>query len=138
VLPYAAGPAPRLLATPEWSRADNVQDGAGYASGMLAYRMTLAPGATHTVGIVVPWTGPTVLPSAAGLDAATWLAREAPPVAAAWRDKLERVAIRVPLDGRPIVDTLRTSIAPSLSRGTARSCDRGRDRMRDRGSATAR
>src|SRR5204862_6116296 len=107
-LPYAAGPPPRLLATPDWSGTNDVQDGAGYASGMLAYRMTLAPGATHTVGIVVPWTGPAVLSPEAGLDAATWLAREQRTVAAAWRDKLERVAIRVPQEGRPIVDTLRT------------------------------
>jgi hypothetical protein len=112
--PYAAGPAPRLLATSEWSRTDHVQDGAGYASGMLAYRMTLAPRETRTVGIVVPWTGPTVLPATAGLDAATWLAREERAVADAWRDKLERVAIRVPADARPIVDTLHTALAHIL------------------------
>jgi hypothetical protein len=112
--PYAAGPPPRLLATPEWSRAEDVQDGAGYASGMLAYRMTLAPRETRTVGLVVPWTGPAVVPSAAGLDAATWLAREERAVAAAWRDKLERVAIRVPPEARPIVDTLHTALAHIL------------------------
>ncbi|HET9046159.1 MAG TPA: discoidin domain-containing protein, partial [Casimicrobiaceae bacterium] len=112
--PYAAGPPPRLLTTSEGSGAQDVQDGAGYASGMLAYRMTLAPRATYTVGIVVPWTGPAVLPAAAGADAATWLAREERAVAAAWRDKLDRVAIRVPLDGRPIVDAMRTSLAHIL------------------------
>ena len=112
--PYAAGPVPRLLATSEASGAGDVQDGAGYASGVLAYRMTLAPRATHTVGIVVPWTGPTVMPSAAGPDAATWLAQEERAVAAAWRDRLERVAIRVPPEARPIVDTLRTSLAHIL------------------------
>ncbi|MET0203613.1 MAG: discoidin domain-containing protein, partial [Casimicrobiaceae bacterium] len=109
--PYAAGPPPRFLATSDWSGADEVQDGAGYASGMLAYRLALAPGATRSVGIVVPWTGPTVLPAAAGLDAAAWLAGEQHTVAGEWRDKLDRVVIRVPADGRPIVDTLRTSLA---------------------------
>jgi len=91
-----------------------VRDGAGYASGMLAYRLALAPGATRSVGIVVPWTGPTVLPAAAGLDAAAWLAGEQRTVAGEWRDKLDRVVIRVPLDGRPIVDALRTSLAHIL------------------------
>ncbi|MET0733776.1 MAG: discoidin domain-containing protein, partial [Casimicrobiaceae bacterium] len=112
--PYAAGPPPRLLATPEWSGAKDVQDGAGYASGMLAYRLALEPGETRSVGIVVPWTGPTVLPVAAGLDTAAWLAGEERTVAREWREKLERVTIRVPPEGRPIVDTLRTSVAHIL------------------------
>ena len=111
--PYAAGPPPRLLAAGDRTGAKEVQDGAGYASGMLVYRLTLAPRATRSVGLVVPWSGPAVLPPMAA-EGQEWLAREQRAVAAEWREKLDRVSIRVPAADRAIVDTLRTSVAHIL------------------------
>jgi len=111
VFPYAAGPPPRLLGGTGISGAREVHDSAGYASGLLKYRVSLAPHATATIGIVVPLEGAATSPRLAGLSAAAWLAREQKNAAAAWREKLDRVTIRVPAAGRVVPDTLRTSLA---------------------------
>ena len=74
-----------------------------------------APGETRSVGIVVPWTGPTVLPVAAGLDTAAWLAARASarsPASGAKSSTASRSACRRKVS--PIVDTLRTSLAHIL------------------------
>ena len=137
--PYAAGPPPRLLATPEWSGAKEVQDGAGYASGMLAYRLALATrGRRAASGLSYRGRArPCCLSRRGWTQRRGWRARSARSPRE-WREKLDRVTIRVPPEGRPIVDTLRTVRSRiSSSRATARSCDRGRARMRARGSGTA-
>jgi glycogen debranching enzyme len=49
-----------------------------------------------------------------GLSRSKWLARQQDAVAATWRSKLDRVAIRVPAAGKPVADTLRTALAHIL------------------------
>ena len=112
--PFDAGSTPKRLAISAGAGAPAIQDPTGYASGALAYRLTLAPRATRTVGVVVPLSGAAERPNLSGLPPSKWLAREQDAVAATWRSKLGRVAIRVPAAGKPIVDTLRTALAHIL------------------------
>jgi hypothetical protein len=112
--PFDAGPTPKRLATSAGAGARAIHDPTGYASGALAYRLTLAPRASSTVGLVMPLSGAAARPRLSGLSPSKWLAREQSAVAATWRSKLDRVAIRVPTAGKPIVDTLRTALAHIL------------------------
>ena len=112
--PFDAGSTPKRLAMSAGAGAPAIHDPTGYASGALAYRLTLAPRATRTVGVVVPLSGAAERPNLSGLPPSKWLAREQDAVAATWRSKLDRVAIRVPAAGKPIVDTLRTALAHIL------------------------
>ena len=111
--PFDAGPLPRLLGTGDWSAPARVHDEVGWASGAMAYRLTLAPGATATVGVVVPLTGATARPDLTG-EPATWMDREQASVADAWRERLDRVSIDVPAAGQPVVSALRTALAHVL------------------------
>jgi hypothetical protein len=111
--PFDAGPLPRLLGAPGWSGVPRLHDDAGWASAAMAYRLTLEPGATTTVGVVVPLTGPRARPEITG-EPTTWMDREQAAVAAAWRERLDRVAIAVPEAGEPLVATLRTALAHVL------------------------
>jgi hypothetical protein len=107
--------APRLQA---------LRDPQAMASAALQFRVTLAPGASHTLGWAAPLTGPGTAPAVV-LDTAALRARF-DAAAAAWRERLNRVALRVPADAQPIVDTLRSSLAhilmsrqgPALQPGT--------------------
>ena len=80
-----------------------VHDDTGFASGALAYDIRLAPHASAQVGLSIPMTGEPL--------ASSHLEDE---VAAYWRERLNRVAITVPPAGRPIVDTIRSSLAHML------------------------
>jgi hypothetical protein len=107
--------APRLQA---------LRDPQAMASAALQFRVTLAPGASHTLGWAAPLTGTGTAPAVV-LDTAALRARF-DAAAAAWRERLNRVALRVPADAQPIVDTLRSSLAhilmsrqgPALQPGT--------------------
>lgn len=112
--PFEAGPVPDLLRAPDWAGPTQVHDDFGYASAALGYRVTLAPHASATVGVVVPLSGPPVRPALAGEPPAAWMAREQAAVAAAWRERLNRVSIDLPEPGRPLVDALRTALAHVL------------------------
>jgi hypothetical protein len=124
--PLAAGPIPTLIGTPDWTGPGAVQDELGYASAALGYRLTLAPAGRATVGVVVPLSGPMDRPVIVGEPVTTWLDREQSVVAAAWRERLNRVAIELPAPGRPLTAILRTALAhvlitrdgPSLRPGT--------------------
>ena len=111
--PFDAGPLPRLLGAPDWSGAARVHDEVGWASAAMAYRLTLTPGATATVGVVVPLTGSNARPELSG-DPETWMDREQALVADAWRERLDRVSIEVPAAGQPVVSALRTALAHVL------------------------
>ena len=89
--PFDAGPTPKLLAALAGAGAREIRDPTGYASAMLAYRMTLAPNVSRTVGVVVPLSGAATRPMLAGLSPSQWLTREQGAVAATWRAKLDRV-----------------------------------------------
>jgi F5/8 type C domain len=95
--------------TPLAPTAPAVEDPAGLASGALGFAMTLAPDAEQSVVITAPLAGaPPAVTDPAWFDTALVAAR------AAWHDKLDRVGFRVPAAGRPLVDTLRSSLAYML------------------------
>ncbi|WP_369939064.1 discoidin domain-containing protein [Xanthomonas medicagonis] len=84
------------------------QDPDGLASGALLYRGRLAPGEVREVALLIPQTGTQALPP--GFDAAAAQQQ----VAAQWRDKLDRVQLHVPAEGKAVADTLRTALAHML------------------------
>lgn len=114
MFPFDAGPLPKLLAAPDWPRVAALHDDVGYASAALVYRLTVAPRATVAVGVVVPLEGAAVRPPLKGQAPSAWMAREQAALAAAWREKLNRVSIHVPAPGRPLIATLRTALAHLL------------------------
>ncbi len=94
-----------------------------HASAAVQWRFTLAPGTSQVVG----WTAP-LGPDARQAPAVTPERLDARFDAAAdhWRERLNRVVLRVPAPAQPLVDTLRTSLAhilmsrdgPALQPGT--------------------
>ncbi len=123
---FDAGMIPAQLAGEGWRARREVSDEFGFASGALAYDFQLAPGAVATVGIVVPLNGAMAAPQLGGQAAAAWLQGAQDEVAAAWRSRLNQVALTVPPQGQRVADTLRSSLAhmlmtrdgPSLMPGT--------------------
>ena len=89
---------------------DHVDDPTGLASAALFYPMRLQPGESRSVDWRSLLYGEEALPAAPPAPAATVQEQ----VAQAWRDKLDRVRIRVPAQGQRVVDTLRTSLAHML------------------------
>jgi hypothetical protein len=113
-LPLVAGPIVARLRTRDWVGRAELHDDAGYASAGLGYRLTLAPHASATLGVVVPLSGPAREPDLGDRAPAVWLEREQAAVAAAWRERLDRVEIRVPAAAEALVRTLRTALAHIL------------------------
>jgi hypothetical protein len=109
---FGAGPVPKILAR-DWPEARSVHDWDGFASAVLAYRLVLAPHEHRSVGLVVPLSGAALAPPAAQAPA-SWLEARERAVAAGWREKLDRVTIRVPASAQPLVATLRTALAHLL------------------------
>jgi hypothetical protein len=105
-------------------------DANGMAWGALMYTLVLPAHGAATVAWVTPLTdaAPTASPSGAP---GAWLDRSQAGVAGAWRERLSRVTFTVPPAARPVVDSVRTSLAfmlmsragPTLRPGT-RSYDR--------------
>jgi hypothetical protein len=112
--PFDAGPIPSLVGGPDWTGATEVHDEFGYASAALGYRLTLAPRAAATIGVVIPLSGPPVGPELKGATPTAWMAREHAAVAAAWRERVNRVGLDVPAPGRPLITALRTALAHIL------------------------
>src|SRR5207247_2214165 len=110
---FGAGPVSKILAG-NWRDAHAVHDDSGFASAVLAYRLTLAPRASATVGIVIPLSGEATPAVLDGASPRQWLDREERAVAATWKHKLNRVRFRVPRQAQPLVDTLRTALAHLL------------------------
>ena len=108
------GPISKILAKRDWTGAKALHDAAGYASAALGYDLTLAPHATTTVGLVIPFSGSAKPPNLGGQSAQEWIARQQEAVVAVWRAKLNRVSLRVPAQAQPLVDTLRTALAHLL------------------------
>jgi hypothetical protein len=111
---FDEGPLVPSLAAPQRRVDHELNDEFGYASGVLFYPVTLAPGATATIGIVAPLAGDAAAPALATLSPAQWLTREQAQVAAGWRGKLDRVTLRVPQEAQPLADTLHTALAHIL------------------------
>ncbi len=115
VIPQTA-PA-RFIAAPfdadtpcEWLSSRNlptrISDETGFASGALVYEVELEPEATSTVVLDVP------LHPRADLTRST--AGDGEAAIAEWREKLNRVELRLPKAAQPLYDTLRTSLAHVL------------------------
>ncbi|MDP2006603.1 MAG: hypothetical protein Q8K45_13075 [Rubrivivax sp.] len=86
-----------------------LHDPQSHASALLQWSFTLAPSASHTVGLVAPL-------GATPATAATpeQLRTRFDAAAAHWRERLSRVTLQLPGDGARIADTLATSLAHML------------------------
>jgi len=99
------------LTNDEVLQVSNLHDADGHLQGALLYRLTVPAHADVTVGLVVPQVGRPFIPPT---DAAAWLQRQRYQVAAAWRGKLNRVALQLPPTQQAIVDTARSAQAQIL------------------------
>lgn len=92
----------------------NIADPLGWASGALAYRVTVAPDAPGEVLVAVPFhdPGPTIARAATTTPAD--VAAERARVLRDWRERVDRVELTLPADPDGLVDTLRTTIADIL------------------------
>ncbi len=111
--PFDAGPIARVVSASDWAGPAEIRDEVGYASAALGYQLALAPHGSTTLGLVVPLGQPR-RPDLKGDAPTTWMNREQAAVAAAWRERLNRVSIDVPAAGRPLIDALRTALAHIL------------------------
>ena len=90
--------------------ADSAEDANGLASGAMLFAVRLQPGESRTYDWRSLLQGEEASPPPPPMEAAALQAQ----VAQAWRDKLDRVRIKVPAQGQRIVDTLRTALAHML------------------------
>ncbi|MFI4953124.1 MAG: discoidin domain-containing protein [Burkholderiales bacterium] len=110
-----AAAVPKLLPGSAWAGARSAHDAFGYASGALGYKLDLPPHGSRSIDLVVPLSGPEERPQLGRRSPQAWVRHEERTVAAAWREKLDRVSLRVPAAAQPLVDTLRTSLADILT-----------------------
>lgn len=110
---FDAGMAVDRLADGSLPKATAVRDETGFASGVLLQRIELAPDAPRAIVLQIPLSGaaPVEPPSSMSADEYGKLRDE---VAADWREKLDRVGLRLPGQGRALADTLRTALAHIL------------------------
>ncbi len=110
---FDAGQIPQRLMHRPWLKANHVHDAFGFASGALVYRLSLPPHDTSEVALVMPMTGAVELP-AANISASDWVRKQDDQVALSWREKLDRVALKLPTRAQYLGDTLRTALADIL------------------------
>ncbi|SEN28998.1 F5/8 type C domain-containing protein [Duganella sp. CF517] len=94
----------------------SLHDETGMASAAMTYDVVLPPHGSVVIGAVLPMAGGSeafAIPPASR-NAAAWMAQRQEAVAAQWRDKLNRVTLKVPAAGRQMADTLRSSLAHML------------------------
>ena len=87
---------------------DRLHDPQMHASALLQFHITLAPGGSHTLGLVAPLGARVTPASTAQLQTRT------DAVAAHWRARLNRVSLQLPASAQPIADTLRSALAQIL------------------------
>jgi hypothetical protein len=91
----------------------STNDALGFASGVLAYPLTLAQGESEDIVLAVPLHSSTPTQSAiqvqttASAFAAAWLVA----MQRDWQTRLNKVSISLPPAGQPIIDTLRSNLA---------------------------
>ncbi len=90
-----------------------IHDGFGYASGALTYKLVLPAHGTREIALIAAMTGSS-LPNLGNVDTAAWPQLRRDAVAAAWRDKLNHVALNLPQQARRIADAVRTAHAHIL------------------------
>jgi hypothetical protein len=89
-----------------------LQDVSGFAQAGLVYSVHVPAHGHVDLGLVVPVKQDAAIAMPA--DAGAWLAAHGDAVAGQWREKLDRVDIRVPAVAQPIVDTMRSGVAQIL------------------------
>jgi hypothetical protein len=113
---FSSDPAalPKALAHSAWAGATRAHDAFGYAAGAFGYKLDLAPHGSRTIELVAPLSDDGATPDPRRGWGRAWVASEYHAAVAAWRAKLNRVSLRVPPAGQPLVDALRTSLANIL------------------------
>ena len=97
------------------SSTHSLHDETGMAAAEMTYDVILPPHGSVVIGAVLPMAG-----SSAGASippaghGAAWLTARQDAVSAEWRDKLNRVTMKVPAAGQHMADTLRSSLAHML------------------------
>jgi hypothetical protein len=91
---------------------NKLHDDAGFAQGALLYDLHVPAHGHVDLGLVVPAKQDDVVAMPA--DAGSWLDAHANAVASEWRDKLDRVDIRVPPAAQPVIDTMKSGIGQIL------------------------
>lgn len=91
-----------------------LQDDSGFAQGALIYELTVAAHASVSLGVVVPTGADKQMEFSPPHDASRWLQNQQDQTAAAWREKLNRVALQLPAAQQAIVDTARSTLAQIL------------------------
>ncbi len=116
--PFDAGPITDFLARGELPPAGSVRDGFGYASGALAFDVSVRPGADDQISVRLP-----LHPNASGKtdhlrltrqQAGSLFARRLAACAQQWREKLDRVGFQGPPAARLLLRTLRANLAYAL------------------------
>ncbi|MFC5549325.1 discoidin domain-containing protein [Massilia aerilata] len=107
---FDADAIPSRLAGEGWRARRSVEDSFGFASGALAYDVTLAPHASAEVALLTPLSGEA---PAQGITR-DWAQAAQEETAALWRKRLNEVILQVPPQGQRLVDTLRSSLAHML------------------------
>ncbi|MCC6850143.1 MAG: discoidin domain-containing protein [Deltaproteobacteria bacterium] len=92
----------------------NVADQLGWASGALAYRLTVAPDTPGVVALAVPFHDPGPAIARAATMTVADLDAERTRVAREWTEQTSRVEVTLPEETRGLVDTLRSMIAHIL------------------------
>ncbi len=106
--PFDAGLEVMRLAGGDVPATRSVVDPTGLASGMLLYRVRLAPGKTRDIALVAPLDGPARMPEGFDLAAAEQAAQ------ARWQDLLGQVRLRLPPQAQAFSDTVHTALAHML------------------------
>ena len=107
VEPLAAGPVGDWLAEP--SGPSRVDDAAVFASAAFRYELALRPGEARSIAVALPVVGAPVPPATMAA-----FADEQTRVAAAWRERLDRVRISGPGEVADLAATLRTALGHIL------------------------
>ena len=107
--PLAAGPVSDWLAErPNGTQPQQIVDDAGFASGVLRYRLHLRPGERREIAVALPVTSTPV--TSTGLN----FRREQQRTAALWRERLDRVQIEGPGEVADIARTMRSALGHIL------------------------
>ncbi|MGZ5038985.1 MAG: hypothetical protein ACXWAW_19370 [Usitatibacter sp.] len=109
--PFDAGNLPELLQGDRRALSSSVEDDTGWPSAAMLHVLDIPAGGARSVSLVIPLSGAPRLPRG---DADAWVEGQARAVAAAWREKLDRVALKVPPAAQPFADTVRTALAHIL------------------------
>lgn len=111
---FEAGPLTDLLERGEVPVETAVEDGFGFASGVLRYDLELPPGAEEEIVLMVPYHGEGSLELPAGPDAQRRVVELQEESAAGWRGRLSRVELQLPPEAARLVQTVKSSLAYAL------------------------